>query len=75
MRCDNGTELANHLTSALYDAFDVCALRGPARHPQNQGAAERFNRSLLTTPWASLVQLLLGFAAICLAEFRVSRLD
>ena len=30
---------------------------------------------LIYTHWASLVHLLLGFAAICLAEFRVSRLD
>ena len=39
--------LANHLTSALYDAFGVCVLRGPACYPQNQGTAERFNRNLL----------------------------
>ena len=48
VRCDNGTELVNHLTSALYDAFGVRVLRGTVRHPQSQGAVERFNRTLLT---------------------------
>ena len=48
VRCDNGTELMNHLTSALYDAFGVCVLRGAVRHPQSQGAEKRFNRTLLT---------------------------
>ena len=48
VRCDNGSELVNHMTTALYEAFGVRVLRGAVRHPQSQGAAERFNRTLLT---------------------------
>ena len=47
IRCDNGTELYNGVTSALYDAFGVQVKRGAVRHPQSQGAVERFNRTLL----------------------------
>ena len=77
VRCDNGTELVNHLTSALYDAFGVRVLRGTVRHPQSQGAVERFNRTLLTLirktesqcdDWLSALNMML-FASICYGCF------
>ena len=48
VRCDNGSELYNTVTKALHDAFGVDIRRGAVRHPQSQGAVERFNRTLLT---------------------------
>ena len=48
VRCDNGTELINAITTSLYAAFGVKVNCGAARHPQSQGGVERFNQTLLT---------------------------
>ena len=48
IRSDNGTELRNALMSSLYEVFGVNVCFGAVRHPQSQGAAERFNQALLT---------------------------
>ena len=48
IRSDNGTEFVNAMLEALYDTFGVVVRHGAVRHPQSQGAAERFNRTLLT---------------------------
>ena len=48
IRCDNGTEFVNSIVSAVLKVFDVDVRHGAVRHPQSQGGAERFNRSLLT---------------------------
>ena len=49
VRSDIGTEFRNALVSAVYKAFEVTVAHGAVRHPQSQGAAERFNQTLLTT--------------------------
>ena len=70
IRCDSGTELYNTITKSLYDAFGIAVRRGAVRHPQSQGAAERFNRTLLTLirkaldesdDWPSELQLLMSY--------------
>ena len=48
VRSDNGTEFRNALVTAVYKAFGVEVAYGAVRHPQSQGAAERFNQTLLT---------------------------
>ena len=48
IRCDNGTEFVNVIVEALFTKFGVTVCHGAVRHPQSQGAAERFNRTLLT---------------------------
>ena len=48
VRSDNGTEFRNAVTHALFEAFEVKVQHGAVRHPQSQGAVERFNRTLLT---------------------------
>lgn len=48
VRCDNGTEFRNVIVSAVLSVFGVHVSHGAVRHPQSQGAAERFNRSLIT---------------------------
>ena len=48
VRSDNGTEFRNAVTHALFEAFEGKAQHGAVRHPQSQGAVERFNRTLLT---------------------------
>ena len=66
MRCDNGTELFNQVTSALYDAFGVTVKRGAVRHPQSQAVAERFNRTLV-----NLIRKTLGDAVDWHAELDI----
>ncbi|XP_065196213.1 uncharacterized protein LOC135827687 [Sycon ciliatum] len=48
LRSDNGTEFVNAITDALFSRFGISVQRGAIRHPQSQGSAERFNRTLLT---------------------------
>lgn len=48
VRSDNGTEFVNAIVEALLEAFGVAVKHGAVRHPQSQGAVERFNRILLT---------------------------
>jgi len=48
VRCDNGTEFNNAIVSSLLAAFGVTISTGAVWHPQSQGGAERFNRTLLT---------------------------
>ena len=48
VRVDNGTEFANAIVDSLFKAFGVKVRTGAVRHPQSQGTAERFNRTLLT---------------------------
>ena len=45
---DNGKEFRDAVTHALFEAFRVKVQHGAVRHPQSQGAVERFNRTLLT---------------------------
>ena len=47
LRCDNGREMVNHITTKLFDRFGVKVLKGAVRHPQSQGGAERFHRTFL----------------------------
>ena len=47
VRCDNGTEFCNAVVKALFDAFGVTVAHRAVRHPKSQGAAERFNQTLL----------------------------
>ena len=47
IRCDNGTEFVNCVVSSLLLIFGVHVRHGAVRHPQSQGGAERFNRTLL----------------------------
>ncbi|XP_065191877.1 uncharacterized protein K02A2.6-like [Sycon ciliatum] len=74
VRCDNCTELFNQVTSALYDAFGVTVKRGAVRQPQSQGAAERFNRTLLNLirktlgdadDWHAELDILLYYYRVC----------
>ena len=48
LRCDNGRELMNAVTRAVFEEFGVSVVNGAVRHPQSQGVVERFNRTLLT---------------------------
>ena len=48
LRSDKGTEFVNAITDVLFSRFGVSVQRGAIRHPQSQGSAERFNRTLLT---------------------------
>ena len=48
IRVDNGSEFSNALVKSLFDAFGITVKTGAVRHPQSQGSAERFNRTLLT---------------------------
>ena len=70
VRYDNGTQLYNDINKALYDAFGVAVKRGAVRHSQLLGAAERFNRTLLTLihkaitasdDWANELKMLLYY--------------
>ena len=47
IRCDNSTEFTEFV-SATVQAVEVVVKHGAVRHPESQGAAERFNRTLLT---------------------------
>ena len=48
VRIDNGTEFSNAIVESLFQVFGTTVRTGAVRHPQSQGAAERFNRTLLT---------------------------
>ena len=48
IRCDNGSEFVNAVVDALFKVFGVNVQHGAVRHPQSQGTAERFNKTLLT---------------------------
>ena len=48
VRSENGSEFCNRVFSSLLDKFGVHVRHGAVGHPQSQGAAERFNRTLLT---------------------------
>ena len=48
IRSDNGSEFCNSVVKSLFEVFGVTVKHGAVRHPQSQGAAERFNRTLLT---------------------------
>ena len=70
VRSDNGSEFVNSVMTAVYQAFGVEVRRGAVRHPQSQGMAERFNRTLLTLvrktleeadDWKTAIDLLLYF--------------
>ena len=47
IRMDNGREFRNYIVKALLRVFGVEVKTGAVRHPQTQGMAERFNRTLL----------------------------
>lgn len=47
VRMDNGTEFANAVVESIFKLFGVRVRTGAVRHPQSQGSAERFNRSIL----------------------------
>ncbi|KAF4708308.1 hypothetical protein FOZ63_027969, partial [Perkinsus olseni] len=47
VRMDNGSELWNETTRALFQRYTIRVCRGSPGHPQSQGAIERLNRSLL----------------------------
>ena len=66
VRCDNGHEFRNAIVSSLLDVFGVCVRTGAVRHPQSQGGAERFNRTILT-----LIRKVLDTAADWLAELEI----
>ena len=38
LRCDNGKEFVNAVTTALFEAFGVVVRHGAVRHPQSQGS-------------------------------------
>ena len=70
IRCDNASEFRNHIVESLFHVFGVSASHGAVRHPQSQGGAERFNRTLLTlirkavdvgNDWEAELQMLLFF--------------
>ena len=70
VRCDNGPEFRDHLVEALFEVFGVVVKHGAVRHPQSQGSAERFNRTLLTlirkavdsgSDWETELQMLLFY--------------
>ena len=44
---DNGSEFRNALVESVFKYFGVRVKTGAVRHPQSQGTAERFNRTLL----------------------------
>ena len=46
VRCYNGTEFRNAIVATLFEAFGVAVAHGAVRHPQSQGAAERFKGEL-----------------------------
>ena len=48
VRSDNGSEFCNRVFSSLFDKFGAHVRHGAVGHPQSQGAATRFNRTLLT---------------------------
>jgi len=69
IRCDNGTEFCNSIVTSLFKVFGVNVRHGAVRHPQSQGGAERFNRTLINLirktvsaggDWASELQMM-GF--------------
>ena len=47
VRVDNGTEFRNAVVESLFRLLGVRVRTGAVRHPQFQGGAERFNRTLL----------------------------
>ena len=47
VKTDNGTEFQNAVVRSLFQFFGVVMKMGAVRHPQSQGSAERFNRTLL----------------------------
>ncbi|XP_065189499.1 uncharacterized protein LOC135820118 [Sycon ciliatum] len=70
IRSDNGSEFCNAMVSALFDVFGVHVRHGAVRHPQSQGSAERFNRTLLnmirktidsSSDWLTELQVLLYY--------------
>ncbi|XP_065182720.1 uncharacterized protein LOC135813558 [Sycon ciliatum] len=48
VRLDNGVEFRNAIVESLFRLMGVRVRTGAVRHPQSQGTAERFNRTLLT---------------------------
>ena len=48
VRLDNGVEFRNAIVESLFRLLGVHVRTGAVRHPQSQGTAERFNRTLLT---------------------------
>ena len=69
-RCDNGSEFVIAIMSALFKSFGVRVQHGAVRHPQRQGAVERFNRTLLTLIRKTLQQEDDWEAALDLLLFR-----
>ena len=73
IRSDNGKEFCNHIVEALFEVFGGVVHHGAVGHPQSQGAAERFNRTLLTMirktiesrDWKQDLDLLLFFYRTC----------
>ena len=70
VRMDNGTEFVNGIVESLFRVFGTTVHTGAVRHPQSQGSAERFNRTLLTlirklldssSDWKSKVLVLLHY--------------
>lgn len=51
VRVDNGTEFANAIVESVFKLFGVRVRTDAVRHPQSQGSAERFNRSLRGLIW------------------------
>ena len=47
VRVDNGSEFANAIVVSVFGMFVARVSTGAVRHPQSQGGAERFNRTLL----------------------------
>ncbi|XP_065185766.1 uncharacterized protein LOC135816500 [Sycon ciliatum] len=70
IRVDNGTEFSNAIVQSVFQVFGVRVKTGAVRHPQSQGAAERYNRTLLTlirkvldesSDWMDDLQMLVHF--------------
>jgi len=70
VRTDNGTEFRNAIVESLFRLYGIRVHTGAVRHPQSQGSAERFNRTLIglirkvldsSTNWEADLETLLFF--------------
>ena len=70
VRTDNGPEFQNAIVDSLLRVFGVKVCSGAVQHPQLQGTAERFNRTLLglvrktidvSTDWKADLNVLLYY--------------
>ena len=54
---DNGSEFHNAVVASLLEKFGVVVRTGAVKHPQPQGAAERFNHTLINAMCKTLDEL------------------